>query len=236
MPDEDRAVPWRLKDMTIAGLVALLLIMAGIGVSVLLSLLLGEPGEGIGDGLWVSLVFLLEALLLIPAWRWGPAKYGGGWRVLGLRPARILSSLLLGALGLGAILAVNGAWSVVQNSFDIPGQPDLLPVFGGGYAGLVQALILAGIVAPIAEEVFFRGYLYAGLRRSLGHWQGLVSSSLIFALIHLTPSVIIPIFLMGVIFAWLYDRTDSLWPCIVLHGLMNTLSLIAAFLVEQGML
>lgn len=236
MPDEGSSVPWASKDMAMAGVWALVLMVAGVGLSGLLAWLLGEPSDEMGTRLWVSLVFLLEALLLIPAWRWGPGKYGGGWRILGLRAARAWPSLLLGALGFGAIMAVNGVWSVVQNSFDISGQPDLLPIFGGGYAGLTQALILGSVVAPIAEEVFFRGYLYAGLRSSLGHWQGLVSSSLIFALIHFTPGVIIPIFLMGVIFAWLYDRTDSLWPCIALHGLVNALSLIGAFLMEQGVL
>lgn len=235
--DEKDLVPWGVKDMVMAGIWAVLLMLVGIALTGLLAWQFGglDPDQGLQNGgLWVSLVFLLEALLLVPAWYWGPKKYGGGWAALGFRPADLSKGALLVALGFFAIMAVNGVWGVVQRVFDIPGQPEILPAFGEGWLGLARALLLGAVVAPLVEEVFFRGYLYAGLRAALGHWQGLVASSLIFALIHFTPGVIPPIFLMGLVFAWLYDLTDSLWPCIALHGVVNAVALLGAYLIEQG--
>ncbi len=75
--------------------------------------------------------------------------------------------------------------------------------------------------------------MFAGLRERYG-WQkaALISSSL-FGVIHFTPTAIIPIFILGYIFAYLYQRSRSIWPAILMHASSNTLALGAAYVVAN---
>jgi membrane protease YdiL (CAAX protease family) len=108
----------------------------------------------------------------------------------------------------------------------------LLPLFGSGIGGLLLALFTGGVVAPIAEEVFFRGFVFAGLYRERGLWPAVVLSSILFALVHITPTSWPPIFLLGVIFAVLYERTGSIWPAVAAHAAVNSLSFLLVYLLE----
>jgi hypothetical protein len=228
-------VGWGLRDMVWAGLLAVALFVVGIiAVAVVMLVTLGpnlnREALTTPPRLVTLLALALEALLILPAWVFGPGRRGGGWRALGLRSFAPLKGLALLAGALVLILGVDALWEVARKQLGVAGQPNYLPLFGGGLQGLALALFLGGIVAPVAEEVFFRGYLYAGLRDRLGLGWGLVISGVIFALVHLVPGVLPPIFVMGVVFALLYQGTGSLWPCIILHGAINSLAFVALYL------
>ena len=230
----ERRVPWTVRDMVVASLAALGLFIVGIALLAMAQFLWTASGrEAPGQGVQALAIFTLEAILILPAWWWGPRKYGGGWRVLGLRRSPSWNMIGAVALGLVLTLAINAGWEQVRQRLGWAGQPEVLPLFGGGIQGLLLALFLGGVVASVAEEIFFRGYLYPGLRDRLGLGWGLVLSSAIFSVVHVFPGVLVPIFLMGLIFAWLYERYDSLWPCILLHSAVNTLAFLAAFAVER---
>lgn len=83
------------------------------------------------------------------------------------------------------------------------------------------------ILAPLAEEVIFRG---AVLRTMLEHWEGskrwtaIIISALLFGLAHMNPAQIPHAFLMGILLGWLYERSRSLIPCVVLHCVNNTIA------------
>lgn len=235
MENSLRRVSWGLRDMALAGLTTLGLL--GIGAVVLAAgtlLCFGLSVPVLPPGILVPAVFALETVLIIPAWMWGPRKYGGGWASLGLRACSVGRAVALLLVGFAIILLVNGAWELVRRQLGWAGQPDYLPVFGGGMRGLLIALILGGVVAPAAEEVFFRGYLYAGLRQRWGVVAAVVLSSLLFSAAHATPGVLPPIFIMGAVFALIYEYADSLWPCVALHGAMNTVAFVAAYLAEHS--
>lgn len=227
-------VPWGLRDMVVAGLATIGLVVAGVVISVALAFAwsgLGLPP--VSQGAQVFLIFGLEALLILPAWIWGPGKHGGGWARLGLRPFPALKGIAWVIGGLLAILAINAVWEGIRQQLGWPGQPDFLPIFGEGIGGLLLALFLGSVVAPVAEEVFFRGYLYAGARHVWGVAWGAIASSLVFAVVHVVPGVLPPIFVMALIFVLIYERTRSIWPCIILHGAVNSLAFIGAFLAER---
>lgn len=226
--------PWGLRDMIVAGLATIGLVILGVVISVALSFAWSAFGlPELSQGAQVFLIFGLEALLVVPAWIWGPGKHGGGWARLGLRPFPALQGIAWVIGGLIAILGINVVWEGIRQQLGWPGQPDFLPIFGEGIGGLVLALFLGGVVAPIAEEVFFRGYLYAGARRVWGVVWGAVASSIIFAVVHVVPGVLPPIFVMALVFVVIYERTRSIWPCIILHGAVNSLAFIGAFLAER---
>jgi membrane protease YdiL (CAAX protease family) len=95
--------------------------------------------------------------------------------------------------------------------------------------GLVALVLVVGILAPIGEEIFFRGFAHRALRTRLGVVLGTIASALLFAVIHVSPVGLIPIFLIGLVLAYLYDRTGSLAAPVGLHAVNNTFAVIVAY-------
>ena len=94
-----------------------------------------------------------------------------------------------------------------------------------GLAVLLTFQALA-FITPLTEEIFFRGFIFGGLLPRLGPWRAMVISALIFSAFHLSLGVLIPIFITGFLFAWLYWRTGSLWAAIGAHAGQNSLALL----------
>jgi hypothetical protein len=92
------------------------------------------------------------------------------------------------------------------------------------------------LVAPAAEEVFFRGVVYNAWERERGPWVAVIGSAALFAAIHASLFAMVPIFALGVILALLYRSTGSLAATIALHAGFNAISVTIALLVRQGIL
>jgi membrane protease YdiL (CAAX protease family) len=79
----------------------------------------------------------------------------------------------------------------------------------------------AVVVAPICEEIIFRGHLHAVLKRYCGLWPAAVASSLVFACAHGNLTAALPLFLFGLLLVLLYEKTGSLWAPMFSHFLFN---------------
>ena len=90
---------------------------------------------------------------------------------------------------------------------------------------IMGTAILIVFLAPLGEEMVFRGIAYTALRRR-GKWRALILTSLLFAVAHMQVIHFIPIFLIGLILAYLFERTGSLKPAIALHVLVNLILMI----------
>jgi len=90
--------------------------------------------------------------------------------------------------------------------------------------------ILGGVIAPIKEEMLFRGLMYPPLRQALGKGKGMLLTGLFFATLHFDIVRFLPLFIGGVVLAWLYERSSSIWPAIVAHGTWNTLMAVALWI------
>ncbi|MGI6367491.1 MAG: CPBP family intramembrane glutamic endopeptidase [Anaerolineae bacterium] len=228
-----RPVPWQLRDLLRGSLAALGLLLLGAIAAAVVAALAGMVGADMEDpriqGVMAVVIMGLEAVFILPAWRWGPSKYrvGIGW--LGVHRAPLGRTVLYTLLGLAVILLINMLWAQAMQRFGIPGQPDLVPIFGTGLGSQLVALLVVGGIAPVAEEVFFRGFLYAGLRDAWGVGKAILVSAVIFGLVHMSLSTLVPILAMGAVFAYLYERTDTLWASIALHAVINTLGVLAAY-------
>ena len=88
------------------------------------------------------------------------------------------------------------------------------------------AIIAISLVAPVAEEILFRGAIQGALQKIMKPKWAIFLSALIFGLIHFNPVQVCGAFLMGLVFAWLYYRTGSVWPGIVAHATNNIVSTI----------
>lgn len=217
--------PWTAKDVLWTLIISILWI---VGISIL-----GAVARYNSLPIDPSLIIVVGTLLLlVPIWYFTFYKYGASWADLGLR------SFHPNAIGFGCGLMLisflfNMIYAAFLARFGLQIQPDITPMFEA--SGFPVVLLFGGaIIAPIVEEVFFRGFIFAGLRKSWEWKKAAVVSAAIFAVAHVILTSILPIFILGVIFALLYQISGSIWPAILMHMLTNTIALSIAYAVFQG--
>jgi len=92
--------------------------------------------------------------------------------------------------------------------------------FGSGSVAMVVAIC---VLAPILEEMLFRGVFLRSFLTQYPRWQAILGSAILFGVAHLNLYQFFAALMLGTIAGWLYERTRSLYPCIALHGGYNTL-------------
>ena len=97
---------------------------------------------------------------------------------------------------------------------------------------IVIMVITAVVIAPLWEEVVFRGYLHPVIKKHGGIWAGAICSSLLLAVVHNHLAAIIPLFLLAMLMVWLYEKTGSIWTPIAVHACFNAAAVGASFLVR----
>src|SRR6266480_53374 len=81
--------------------------------------------------------------------------------------------------------------------------------------------VLAILVAPLTEEILFRGILYPFVKQRGYPKAALLGSAILFGALHLNLMTFVPLTFLGLILAWLYDSTDNLVAPIFAHSLFN---------------
>ena len=94
-------------------------------------------------------------------------------------------------------------------------------------------MIFACIVGPVTEEIFFRGILYPVLKRRAGVFVSAILSSAFFAFLHFDPVAFFGVFIMGLFFVYLYEKTGSLMPCFFVHILHNSVMMILVLFFKK---
>lgn len=155
----------------------------------------------------------------------------GTLRELGLHapPAReLLIVPFVFIIGVFALIVVNGAIAFLNGgTFD---NPQAEGITGGSVLSRTQFFALLVLVAglvPFAEELLFRGMLYPLLRRRFSPLLAIPLNAAIFAVVHVIPLIIPGLFVVGLLLAYLRERSGSVWPSIFYHVLQNSLALIA---------
>ncbi len=165
----------------------------------------------------------LGVVLLIAVDRFG---------LLALRPPRSWRAAV--GLALGVIVAIY-AWEAVVSALPLPQSPGKEqgltpthwePAHGGAFAANV---VLFAVVAPVVEELTFRG-VGQSLLRFVGRWPSILLVGLAFGLAHGLIEALLVLVPFGVALAYLRDRTSSTVPGMVVHGLFNGIALAAAVL------
>lgn len=175
-----------------------------------------------------SLTFAIFCLL----WR----RYVGIWQ-LGLNNWRreYLRGGLWAYLSILPVLALAGALLSLFRKTLLPEQEIYKLLMGLTSLPIsLLFLIIVGLVAPLLEEIIFRGFLFGTLRNSFGPWRSMVYSSLLFAALHQSLVAFLPIFFLAMVLAYLYEKTGSLWPSIVLHMVNNTVATLFAILIRRA--
>lgn len=111
-----------------------------------------------------------------------------------------------------------------------PEQEDITRELGGdsGTLGTVIAGVLIVVVAPISEEIFFRGFLFRGMRNGMHAVLAALLASAIWGLFHYTGpgtwGVVLQITVFGLWLSWLYERTGSIYPTMAVHTVNNAIA------------
>ncbi len=224
------AKPWGIPAI----LAGLALPLALWGASLAITIADGTATDLSSSEVITSLVLtilILDGIFLTLPAMFSLSRYRLGWEGLGFRGFDRDKFRM-------AALAAAGAWAAVivygliltlifgegaapeQDVEELFSSKAVLPVVG-------VAVVLA---APLAEEVFFRGFVFPGLIRLLGVGGAIVASGLLFAMFHVTgpdsAGLIIPFTPIGMLFAWLYYKTGTIWTSIAAHFVFNLVSFI----------
>jgi len=227
-------VPWTWREVFLALLVAVSPIVA----LTILSSLSGSAGAShskpsVGYALFtIVLTVIIDGWFVLWAWFFSLRKYRLSWRSFGFKGFDERIAWAIGAAiiagGLFATYVLSGVNDYVYRRVigPVPDQ-NVVTLFPHVPAGLLLFVVLAVFVAPVLEETFFRGFVFQGLGSSWGPVVGAAVSALIFSLTHQQLSVLVPIFLLGVLLAAAFYWTRSIYTNMTMHAIFNLLGVLA---------
>lgn len=173
----------------------------------------------------LELAYLLPVILIF-AWRrihWKHLGFGRfEWNTLGIGCGLLVASYVI-IIVHNALLFLLGVDTQGQAIIEMFAELD----------SPIWFFIVGAIFAPLVEEIFFRGFLFQGFRQRYGWITAMLLSSLIFAVAHLDLVVLIPTFILGCVLAYVYQRSNSIWPGVVIHFLVNSFGLLAAYFASN---
>ena len=175
------------------------------------------------------------------AWYLGVLRHKTSWDAMGFVPVRWRWSWLFIAIGLSlALMPLRGLAGLIA-SYLIEGGLDSLQaradlMMGSSmefsWLGFALTFVSVGIIAPLSEELYFRGLLHRLFQPHLKFWLRVLLSSSLFALAHFdSVGVVVSSFVMGVIIALAYERSKSLWLPIAIHMATNSIAVLLLYLM-----
>ncbi len=184
----------------------------------------GPPGLVISATLVQDAALIIAAVWFASLWVSGlvPASFGlrrvpvwpaAGWTVLAFIAFWVLTAIYISAVGQP---------DQQELTRDLKEEESLAALIGYG--------LLLTFVAPLAEEFFFRGFVFGVLREKIGTIWGVLATGLVFGVVHVAGSPIETVgvlIILGSLLCVLYLQTGSLLPCIALHAINNAISFAA---------
>ena len=212
--------PWDGADAALGALAA---VVATFVAVIIVSLALqGDDEAASGAILQLALTGALNVVFIGIVWGLAVRRRGASWSDLGMRrwgggalwaiPAAVV-----------VMLAIVVAYGVVIDALGWQEEIEL-EIFNDRRIGvLAAASALAIIAAPVVEELFFRGFVMQGLTRHMTPVKAALLSSVLFALAHVRPVTYAPIFLIGLVLAFVFLKTRSLPLAMAAHAIYNAI-------------
>ena len=159
---------------------------------------------------------------------------------LGWNRRRLGVNLLYGvggyAVALPLVIVAGLAGPQIFRHAPAPSNP-AIPLLAGASSVWVQALLvlLATVAAPLTEELLFRGVFYNAAKLRAGVWPGIVLTGLVFGFVHpVGIAEMLPLAVLGGVFAWMAETRKSLAPSILAHCMQNTMATLMLLLALGG--
>jgi membrane protease YdiL (CAAX protease family) len=176
-----------------------------------------------------------ELALLLAVLLWVRLLHKSSPKALGFRRFTPKNALIGLGVGLGGLLLAGiiseVLTQIIQSITNRPVEaPDQIPVSASPSGSVLLIIGISVIVlAPLAEEAFFRGFLFQGIRKWARPGIAIVLSAAIFGVLHLIPLIMLPIFGLGVLLAAIVEARGSLVPSIFAHATFNAIGFVQLF-------
>jgi membrane protease YdiL (CAAX protease family) len=219
------------------------LLAGGILGVIVIAVVGGTGGDSPSGGVLIGSTVIQNVALLGAAvgFAWMTAR---PWpQDFGLRATRLGPAVGWAAVSVGGFFVVTLLLSLALGVEESPTRQMLETLgLGGGAAAFIGIALVICVVAPVFEELFFRGYFFSALRSSMNVWWAAILGGLAFGLLHIlnvltgvpietaiVSTVSLTVF--GFLLCLVYWRTGSLYPCIGAHAVNNTI----AFAIGAGL-
>ncbi len=224
-------VPWRIRDviivLAITALVPFTLALLWFGLKHL-----PLPAEAMklltNTQAVESVIDILTLVVEFGLLYWIVKKYHASRKELGLNGFSWWRFILFVIGGLFLLTAsVILIFSIVVwlvPSFNADQAQSNALTYGSNGVGLWLSFVAAVIIAPVVEELYFRGLILPVFMRRFGTLFGIILTSLLFALLHFQPNVVIYTFILAILLAVTRLRLKSVIPSIVLHAINNLIA------------
>jgi uncharacterized protein len=222
--------------VVLASLVAAQIVGALFALPLVGILFRGEAGATLSNPYALFLVVLIGDLALVGiVWLLVVRRRVLTWGELGLARRGAPKAALRGVLWGILFIAVAG---VIQFLLALLGvdstQGSQFPLRESTEWGRIVIWAAGVVLAPVAEEIFFRGYMFRAMSARGGLARGLVFSSALFALVHFNVAAFLPLAVGAAVLALGFRRTGSLWTPIVAHALNNAFAFAILTLTARG--
>jgi len=107
-------------------------------------------------------------------------------------------------------------------------------MFSSMAAHTLPSVLVTCVLAPVVEEMLFRGVVLRGFLQRYARWEAILLSAILFGFAHLNLYQFVAAFILGVIAGWLYERSRSLIPCIGLHAAYNSALVVLEWTQSPG--
>ncbi|PKM90679.1 MAG: hypothetical protein CVU87_01575 [Firmicutes bacterium HGW-Firmicutes-12] len=195
-----------------------------------------SPGNPVfGAIFWDSLFRGLFMLALMAFWL--RVKHHLHWKELGLQSGNRRNWFWVGLRqGILLFIAVTIFSMLLIPLYPFEIKPQAVTEIFSKVSTWKQMLLIFSVVsvlAPISEELYFRGFLYPALRNRLGRMPALILANSFFGILHFDLLRFIPITLAGIWLTMLYEKTGTLYTSIIAHAVWNALMISLVFLAAS---
>ena len=217
--------PWSIKDLLIASLFSLVL---ALGVS------------RVGANISTSALLLMQwGIVLAPIVLLSSRKFTLKWEHFGFAKIKVLKCLGQAAKAYLKyfLLIFIFAAVMISTGIELPGfgmQESLIPLFGDSKTEIIIAGVVIIIIAPVVEEIYFRGIIFRTLQNKMPYAYASTVSALLFSALHTPWTSFFPIFILGLIMNSLVHRNQSLWPSIIFHASNNAIAFCVQLMIING--
>lgn len=228
--------PWVAIVLPIWVLAGFILAQVIGGLSLLGLRSIGVSFAGVNEStlqtVFSAIIYVLS-LVIVVGIPWWVKKYRTSLREVGLQTTPTWTDILLAPAGFIAYVILSFILTSIASQFSFY---DIDQIQDTGFAQLNQgyeyllAFLTLVVIAPIAEEILFRGYLLGKLRKHVPIWAAILVTSLLFGLVHFAWNVGVDVFALSIVLCLLRIGTGRLWPAVLLHMLKNGLAFYLLFI------
>jgi membrane protease YdiL (CAAX protease family) len=201
-------------------------IFGGLIVTIVVAAVGGDLDDSLPPGALMAATFVQDVALVGAAILFARLSGPVVAEHFGLRRPRLLQSIGWIVVVYVLFLTLSAIWSEIV---ELPQEQEVLDQLGVRQSDVALAFgaVLVVLLAPLVEEFFFRGFFFRALRNWRGFWPAALATGTVFGLIHWETSavgVIVPLAVLGFGLCLLYERTGSLYPCIAVHAVNNSIA------------